>query len=105
MPRLTKIVTKKGDKGYTTLGDKLIPKDDLLVELAGTIDELNSAIGVLVVSGFNDTKVKKTLLRIQNDLFDLGGELHLPQHCALTPEKNSVARRKNQSLERYPAYS
>lgn len=87
MPRLTKIVTKKGDTGFTTLGDKPISKDDLLVEVVGTIDELNSAIGVLVVSDLNNQDIKNALLHIQNDLFDLGGELHLPQHIAITPEK------------------
>jgi cob(I)alamin adenosyltransferase len=94
MPRLTKIVTKKGDSGFTTLGDNLISKDDILVEVVGTIDELNSAIGLVVVSNFNDSEIKKALLHIQNDLFDFGGELHLPQHQAITPEKTQWLEEK-----------
>lgn len=86
MPRLTKIVTRKGDDGYTQLGDQRVSKDDLLVEAVGTVDELNSFIGA-VLAEVHDDSINTVLTQIQNDLFDLGGELHLPQHIAITAEK------------------
>lgn len=85
--RLTKIYTRKGDEGYTTLGDESLPKDDLLIEALGTIDELNSVIGFIVSLQIHDKAVENVLTQIQNDLFDMGGELHLPTHPAITPEK------------------
>ena len=85
--RLTKIYTRKGDLGYTTFGDKPISKDDLLIEAIGTIDELNSAIGLVVALQCKDNVIENCLDRIQNDLFNLGGELHSPEHIAITAEK------------------
>lgn len=87
MPRLTKIYTRKGDEGYTQLGDKAVSKDDLLIEALGTIDELNSQIGLILAMGVADKEIVSALTRIQHDLFDLGGEMHLPQYVAITPEK------------------
>ena|SRR3990167_5734523 len=87
--RLTKIYTRKGDDGYTTLGDKRIPKDDLLVEALGTIDELNSTIGLIIALHPKHQKIENDLTQIQNELFDLGGELHLPEHITITAEKIS----------------
>lgn len=85
--RLTKIYTRQGDEGYTRLGDKKISKDDLLVEALGTIDELNSAIGVIISQRIQTQEIESELTRIQNDLFDMGGELHLPDRVVITPEK------------------
>lgn len=85
--RLTKIYTRKGDEGYTTLGDNRIPKDDLLIEALGTVDELNSFLGVIISQHIKDKEIEESLTRIQNDLFDLGGELHLPQYIAITEDK------------------
>lgn len=85
--RLTKIYTRKGDAGYTTLSDKNISKDDLLIEALGTIDELNSFIGVIISQQITNLEIENVLTQIQHDLFDLGGELHLPEHIAITPEK------------------
>ena len=85
--RLTKIYTRKGDTGYTTFGDKPISKDDLLIEAIGTIDELNSAIGLVAALHCKDKEVDACLTRIQNDLFNLGGELHSPEHITITAEK------------------
>lgn len=81
--RLTKIYTKKGDEGFTTLGDKRISKDDLLVEAIGSIDELNSAIGLILSNPIAEEKIRAQLLKIQNDLFDLGAELHLPEKITI----------------------
>lgn len=85
--RLTKIYTRQGDEGYTTLGDKPISKDDLLVEALGTIDELNSAIGLVISLHIKNKEIEKHLTQIQHELFDLGGELHLPERITITSEK------------------
>lgn len=85
--RLTKIYTRKGDQGYTTLGDNRLSKDDLLLEALGTIDELNSVIGFVLSHTIQNKEIENYLTQIQNELFDMGGELHLPQHKVITPEK------------------
>jgi cob(I)alamin adenosyltransferase len=73
-----KIYTKTGDKGETSLfGGKRVPKDDLRIETCGTVDELNSVIGItrsMKVSKAVDT----VLQRVQNDLFILGADLATP---------------------------
>ena len=92
--RLTKIYTRKGDGGFTTLRDKPISKDDLLVEAVGTVDELNATIGMVVALKPNLPDVETALTRIQNDLFDFGGELHLPEHIAITAEKVTYLERQ-----------
>lgn len=85
--RLTKIYTRKGDQGYTSLGEKQYSKDDLLIELLGTIDELNSAIGMIFAFQIKNPTIHTCLSRTQNDLFDMGGELHVPLKQAITQEK------------------
>lgn len=85
--RLTKIYTRKGDEGFTTLGDKRISKDDLLIEALGTVDELNSVIGFIVALQIKNKEIENCLTQIQNTLFDLGGELHLPERVVITAEK------------------
>lgn len=85
--RLTKIYTRQGDEGYTTLGDKRIPKDDLLVEALGTVDELNSFIGFILSLQIKNKDIENCLTQIQHTLFDLGGELHLPQRIAITAQQ------------------
>lgn len=87
MPRLTKIYTRKGDEGYTSLGEERLSKDDLLVEALGTVDELNAVIGFVVSLQVAEQTIVNCLTQIQNDLFDLGGELHLPERSAITPAK------------------
>lgn len=76
--RLSKIVTRTGDAGTTGLGDgSRTTKDSLRIDAMGEVDELNSSLGVLLCEELPDT-VRSALLDIQNDLFDLGGELCLP---------------------------
>jgi cob(I)alamin adenosyltransferase len=77
--RLSKIYTRTGDDGSTGLGDgSRVPKDSLRVEAYGTVDELNSTIGmVLACEGVSDA-VRETLIQVQHELFDLGGELCIP---------------------------
>jgi cob(I)alamin adenosyltransferase len=77
MVKLTRIYTRGGDKGETSLGDGTrVPKDDARVAAFGTVDEANAAIGLarLHTSGAADAM----LARIQNDLFDLGADLCRP---------------------------
>ena len=83
--RLSKIYTRTGDDGTTGLGDgSRVEKDSLRVETFGTVDELNSIIGLVLASGVNDA-VRDCLTRTQHELFDLGGELCMPGYT-LIPE-------------------
>jgi cob(I)alamin adenosyltransferase len=76
--RLSKIYTRTGDDGTTGLGDgSRTPKDSLRVAAYGTVDELNSTIGVVLAQEISDA-VREALTQIQHDLFDLGGELCIP---------------------------
>jgi cob(I)alamin adenosyltransferase len=75
MPRLTKIYTRQGDQGETSLGGgQRVSKDDLRVRAYGSVDELNSIIGVVLAQGVYSDNVP-ILTRIQNELFNLGVEL------------------------------
>ncbi|MGH8174118.1 MAG: cob(I)yrinic acid a,c-diamide adenosyltransferase [Rhodanobacteraceae bacterium] len=76
--RLSKIYTKTGDDGTTGLGDGTrVAKDSARVSAYGTVDELNSAIG-LVLAGDVPDRIREVLTQAQHDLFDLGGELCIP---------------------------
>lgn len=76
--RLSKIYTRTGDKGTTGLGDgSRVEKDNLRVEAFGTVDELNSAVG-LVLAAKLPIAIQSILNRVQHELFDLGGELCMP---------------------------
>lgn len=75
MPRLTKIYTRKGDSGTTALGGgQRVPKDSPRVWAYGTVDELNSVIGVALAHGLCD-RLMQTLPAVQNELFHLGSDL------------------------------
>ena len=81
--RLTKITTRTGDDGTTGLGDgSRIHKSAMRVQVMGDIDELNSALGVLLVEPLSEI-ARDQLTRIQNQLFDLGGEICIPGHRAI----------------------
>ena len=76
--RLSKIYTRTGDDGTTGLGDGTrVAKDSARVASYGTVDELNSVIGVILALEIPAT-VRETLTQVQHDLFDLGGELCIP---------------------------
>jgi len=76
--RLSKIYTKTGDDGSTGLGDGTrVAKDSARVAAYGTVDELNSAIGMVLAQDI-PAGVRETLTQAQHDLFDLGGELCIP---------------------------
>ncbi len=79
MVRLTRIYTKSGDKGQTSLGNGArVPKHALRVEAYGTVDEANAVIGIARLSTADDAEADAMLARIQNDLFDLGADLCTP---------------------------
>jgi len=82
--RLSKIVTRTGDAGTTGLGDgSRVAKDSARIEAIGEVDELNSTIGLLLAENLPAT-VADCLTHVQHDLFDLGGELAVPGHTAVT---------------------
>jgi cob(I)alamin adenosyltransferase len=83
--RLSKIYTRTGDDGSTGLGDgSRVSKDSLRVEAFGTVDETNSAVGVVLAVAALPAPVKSCLTDVQHDLFDLGGELCIPGHRMIT---------------------
>ena len=85
--RLSRIYTRTGDDGTTGVGDgSRVPKDSLRVEAFGTVDELNSSIGVLLATPDMPPAVSATLTEVQHELFDLGGELCIPGHHVITAE-------------------
>jgi cob(I)alamin adenosyltransferase len=89
--RLSKIYTKTGDDGTTGLGDgSRVAKDSLRVEAYGTVDELNSFVGLLRAELADDHTMQPLLSRIQHELFDLGGELCIPNFILIKEE--SIAR-------------
>jgi cob(I)alamin adenosyltransferase len=76
--RLTKIYTRGGDAGETSLGDgSRVSKLDGRIAAYGTVDELNAALGV-VVAGECPAEIRDVLVRVQNELFDLGADLSVP---------------------------
>ena len=82
--RLSKIYTRTGDDGTTGLGDgSRTPKDSARVEAYGTVDEANSAIGVVLACDSVPVAVRDCLVDVQHDLFELGGELCIPGHAAV----------------------
>lgn len=85
--RLSKIYTRTGDSGTTGLGDGArVAKDSLRVAAMGDVDELNSVIGMLQTEAL-EANIHAALSRIQHDLFDLGGELCMPGHAMIKPER------------------
>ena len=85
--RLSKIYTRTGDDGTTGLGDgSRIDKDSLRVEAYGTVDEANSAIGMVLACEFKHESIRRCLTEVQHDLFELGGELCIPGHSAVRAE-------------------
>ena len=83
--RLSKIYTRTGDDGTTGLGDgSRVAKDDARVEAYGTVDEANSAIGQVLAERVVEQPIRGILTEVQHDLFELGGELCIPGHAAVT---------------------
>lgn len=92
--RLSKIVTRTGDKGTTGLANgNRVDKDNLIIETIGTIDELNSNIGLILSENLlpssnkkNEIELVEVLHNIQHHLFDMGGELSLQNKDLITAE-------------------
>jgi cob(I)alamin adenosyltransferase len=85
--RLSKIYTRTGDDGTTGLGDgSRVAKDSLRVDAYGTVDEANSAIGMILSFESVPNDIRKILTEIQHDMFELGGELCIPGHTAITDD-------------------
>ena len=88
MVRLTRIYTRGGDKGETSLGDSTrVAKQSLRVEAFGTVDEANAAIGLARLH--TDGETDEMLARVQNDLFDLGADLCTPEEGRRAPRDQS----------------
>jgi len=99
MPRITKVTTRTGDDGTTTLSSGLrVGKDSLRIDAYGTVDELNSVLGVALAEGL-EQPLAQLLRRIQNELFHLGSDLSMPrgdQQTALVPR---IEQRHTDALE------
>jgi cob(I)alamin adenosyltransferase len=99
MPRLTKIYTKMGDAGTTALGGgQRVAKDSLRVEAYGTVDELNSQIGVALAAGLCP-RLAEVLPTIQNELFDLGSDLCFVEEDKAKYQLPEIAAHNVQRLE------
>ncbi len=86
--RLSRIYTRTGDDGSTGLGDgSRVRKDHARVEAFGTVDEANSAIGMILAVPGLPPEVSRCLTEVQHDLFDLGGELCIPGSQAIKAER------------------
>ncbi|HKB69595.1 MAG TPA: cob(I)yrinic acid a,c-diamide adenosyltransferase [Thermoanaerobaculia bacterium] len=82
MPRITKVYTRTGDDGTTSLGGgQRVPKDSPRIDAFGTVDEVNSQIGAAIAAGLEPVLAQR-LSAVQNDLFHLGSDL-----CTLEPDK------------------
>ena len=101
MVRLTRIYTKTGDGGRTRLGDMSeADKHDPRVEAYGTVDEANAAIGLAIAALGTDPELSAILIRVQNDLFDLGADLCVPDRGApLSWEPLRMTARQTERLE------
>jgi len=98
--RLSKIVTRTGDAGTTGLGDgSRVAKDSARIDAIGTVDELNSTLGLLLAEKL-PAAVAECLTEVQHDLFDLGGELSIPGYNAMT---DAQVLRLEDAVERFNA--
>src|SRR5215217_3768500 len=96
--RLTRIYTRGGDRGETSLGDGTrVPKTDPRIAAVGEVDELNSAVGSARVVAAGE--VEATLERVQNELFDVGADLSVP-FSAAPRERLRVTQAQVERLER-----
>ncbi len=99
MVRLTRIYTRGGDAGDTSLGDGArVPKHALRVAAYGTVDEANAAIGIARLHA--DAESDEMLGRIQNDLFDLGADLCTPEGGSRGSAALRIVREQTERLER-----
>jgi cob(I)alamin adenosyltransferase len=96
--RLTKIYTRTGDDGTTGLGDtSRVDKDSQRIRAIGTIDELNSFIGLICSEDIDDDS-RSSLMEIQHRLFDMGGELSMPGHKILSTDSVRILEQQLDSM-------
>jgi cob(I)alamin adenosyltransferase len=99
MVTLNRIYTKTGDKGETALGDGTRrPKHALRIQAFGTVDETNSAVGIARLHAQDE--VDAMLARIQNDLFDLGADLCVPETAKRNEGRLRIVEAQVERLER-----
>jgi cob(I)alamin adenosyltransferase len=97
--RLSKIYTRTGDDGTTGLGDgSRVPKTNARIDAFGTVDEANSALGMVLAVPALPAAVVTLLTNIQHELFDLGGELSVPGYRAINQEHVDALE---QALDRF----
>jgi len=102
MVHLTRIYTKTGDDGSTALGDmSRTSKNDPRLEAYATVDEANSSIGVALAMSQISDEMRKLLVRIQNDLFDVGADLCVPVVATPKNPPLRIAPEKVLQLESY----
>ena len=98
--RLSKITTRTGDAGETGLGDGArVSKASARIAALGEVDELNSALGVLLAEELPG-EVRDALVGVQHDLFDLGGEVSIPGHTIVTEAQVERLERLLESFNR-----
>ncbi len=101
MPRLTKLYTRKGDDGTTALGGgQRVPKDSARVNAYGTVDELNSAIGLALAHGLSP-RLAEILPVIQNELFHLGSDLAFLEEDKVKYQLPQIEERHINQLEQW----
>lgn len=99
MPKITKIYTRTGDDGSTALGTtRRVPKNSDRINAYGTVDELNSIIGVALASGLSP-RMAEVLPAIQNELFHLGSDLSFPADDQKQVSVPRIEQRHIDSLE------
>ena len=101
MPRITKVTTRTGDRGETGLGSgRRVPKDAPRIRAYGTVDELNSTIGVTIAAGLDD-KLAARLAAVQNELFHLGADLCIPEEDKARHPGPRIEARHVEALEAF----
>ena len=99
--RLDRIYTRGGDKGETSLGDgERTPKFHIRVKAFGGIDEANAALGVALLN-IEDPEVRSVLSAVQNDLFDLGADLCVPERPGAARSRLRVTAKQVETLEQH----
>ncbi|MBA3582657.1 MAG: cob(I)yrinic acid a,c-diamide adenosyltransferase [Gammaproteobacteria bacterium] len=96
--RLTKIYTRTGDDGTTALSDgSRVEKDTFVIEAIGAVDELNSAIGIVVAHDIPED-MRFLLSEIQHDLFEMGGQLSSPEYSGLNEARITAIEKQLDDL-------
>ncbi len=99
MVKLDKIYTRGGDKGKTSLGNgKRVDKSNIRVEAFGAIDEANAILGIVIINLV--PPFKEMIFRIQNDLFDLGADLCVPEDKNLKYKPLRISKNQVDRLEK-----